>query len=645
MEDLGADDPRWIGEYRLLSRLGEGGMGRVYLARSARGRTVAVKLVRGELASQSDFRRRFQAEVRAAQRVGGDWTAPVLDADTEAATPWVATGYIGGPSLHDVVTEDHGPLPENSVRALARGLALALRDIHGAGLIHRDLKPSNVLITIDGPRVIDFGIARALDSVGDTGLTMTGAVVGSPGFMSPEQVRGDPITAASDLFCLGSVLAFAATGRSPFGTVDSGVHALMYRVAQEAPDLTGLPEGLRELIDGCLTKDPASRFTLDQVLAHAGGAGPDGAGALAAGQVGGGDAGPWLPGELLARLGRDALRLLEAEMPQTGVGFAPLGGATPPGGQPPARPQTPGTPPPSTPPGTQFGPPIPPGPQISGQPPMTTTHAAYAGQPTMGPHAGHPHTGVAAPLYPTTHVGYRPPAVWRSPRGLANATVVLFSIGLLIMLMDLIFSLRLYGTYDDFFSDTVDSTALEDDEGVTEGFDALWFFLSIPMVVLWVIWFRRVYVNAQALAPGRQRFSSGLAAGAWFIPVVQFWFPKQMANDVWTTSAPPTPAGYPPQPGTGRGLLNTWWVLFLAMLVTNTISFFVFADAETYGEHQTSVAWSVFADVVSIPCAVFAIAVVVRLSALQERRVTGQPMPGQGAGPGGYGSPYGPGLR
>ncbi|MER0246781.1 serine/threonine-protein kinase, partial [Streptomyces sp. HSW2009] len=321
MEDLGADDPRWIGEYRLLSRLGEGGMGRVYLARSARGRTVAVKLVRGELAGQADFRRRFQAEVRAAQRVGGEWTAPVLDADTEAATPWVATGYIGGPSLHQVIAEDHGPLPEHSVRALARGLALALRDIHGAGLIHRDLKPSNVLVTIDGPRVIDFGIARALDPVGEPGLTMTGAVVGSPGVMSPAQVRGEQITTASDLFCLGSVLAFAATGRSPFGTTDSGVHALMYRVAQEAPDLVGLPDGLRELVNGCLTKDPASRFTVDQVLALTGGA-PDAAadaaaGRSGAGQVTGGDAGPWLPGALLARLGRDALRLLEAEMPQT----------------------------------------------------------------------------------------------------------------------------------------------------------------------------------------------------------------------------------------------------------------------------------------------------------------------------------------
>ncbi|MBR7678002.1 serine/threonine protein kinase, partial [Streptomyces daliensis] len=161
MGDLAADDPQWIGGYRLLSRLGSGGMGRVYLARSEGGRTVAVKLVKTELASQELFRARFRQEVEAARRVGARWTAPVLDADTEADTPWVATGYIAGPSLDEVVSGSvrggHGPLPERSVRTLAYGLASALLDIHGAGLIHRDLKPSNVLLTIDGPRVIDFG--------------------------------------------------------------------------------------------------------------------------------------------------------------------------------------------------------------------------------------------------------------------------------------------------------------------------------------------------------------------------------------------------------------------------------------------------------------------------------------------------------
>ncbi|MDQ1036910.1 serine/threonine protein kinase [Streptomyces sp. V3I8] len=163
MDGLAPDDPGWIGNYRLLGRLGEGGMGRVYLARSDRGRTVAVKVVQEQLARRPDFRRRFAQEVKAAQRVGGEWTAPVLDADTEAATPWVATGYVAGPSLAEVVDKQYGPLPPNSVRTLGLGLVRALQAIHAAGLVHRDLKPSNVLVTIDGPRVIDFGIARALD--------------------------------------------------------------------------------------------------------------------------------------------------------------------------------------------------------------------------------------------------------------------------------------------------------------------------------------------------------------------------------------------------------------------------------------------------------------------------------------------------
>ncbi len=204
MEKLGPDDPHRIGAYRLLGRLGEGGMGRVFLARSDRGRTVALKLVHGELAARHEFRARFRQEVRAAHRVGGAWTAPVLDADTEAPVPWVATGYVAGPSLNRVVSGRpgapvtasgaYGPLPSRSVRFLGSRLAHALQHIHGAGLVHRDLKPSNVLMTIDGPRVIDFGIARALESVHDGELTRTGVLVGSPGFMAPEQVRGERVT-------------------------------------------------------------------------------------------------------------------------------------------------------------------------------------------------------------------------------------------------------------------------------------------------------------------------------------------------------------------------------------------------------------------------------------------------------------------
>ncbi|MEV0909247.1 serine/threonine-protein kinase [Streptomyces hokutonensis] len=308
MEKLGAADPQRIGAYRLLGRLGAGGMGQVYLARSDRGRTVAVKLVREDLAAQEEFRARFRQEVQAARQVGGHWTAPVLDADTEAAVPWVATGYVAGPTLQQVVGRDHGALPERSVRILAAGLAHALQDIHAAGIVHRDLKPSNVLVTIDGPRVIDFGIARALETQAGDGLTRTGSLVGSPGFMAPEQVRGDRITPACDVFCLGSVLAYAATGTLPFGSASSGVHALMFRIAQEEPDLTGVPEGIAELVRDCLRKDPATRPTLDHILDRTG----------AEDTVSGGRSrDPWLPSGLVAQLGRHAVRLLDTEDPQT----------------------------------------------------------------------------------------------------------------------------------------------------------------------------------------------------------------------------------------------------------------------------------------------------------------------------------------
>ncbi|MEU2742412.1 serine/threonine-protein kinase [Streptomyces sp. NPDC007095] len=314
MEKLGAGEPQQIGAYRLLARLGAGGMGRVYLARSDRGRTVAVKLVREELAAQEEFRARFRQEVQAARRVGGLWTAPVLDADTEAAVPWVATGYVAGPSLQTVVGHDHGALPERSVRILAAGLAHALKDIHAAGLIHRDLKPSNVLVTIDGPRVIDFGIARALETVTDGGLTRTGALVGSPGFMAPEQVRGDRVTPACDVFCLGSVLAYAATGALPFGAANSGVHAMMFRIAQEDPGLDGVPEGLADLVRHCLRKDPAARPGLDEILERIGAEDT---------VVDGRSRDPWLPSALVAQLGRHAVRLLDTENPDERPAPAP----------------------------------------------------------------------------------------------------------------------------------------------------------------------------------------------------------------------------------------------------------------------------------------------------------------------------------
>jgi serine/threonine protein kinase len=271
----------------------------------------AVKIVRAELAGDPEFRRRFRNEVRAARRVGGQWTAPVLDADTESRMPWVATGYVSGPTLTETVERLHGPLPNDSVLVLAAGLARALQAVHRCGLIHRDLKPSNVLVTIDGPRVIDFGIARAADA---SAMTRTGMLIGSPGFMSPEQARGERVTPASDIFCLGSVLVYAATGRQPFGAGEQQFHAQLLHISQGSPDLGRMTGPARELAARCLAKDPAERPSLDQILAAVDAATPPGPKA------------PWLPGELVAQLGRHAVELLELEDPQTSTHMSPPGG-------------------------------------------------------------------------------------------------------------------------------------------------------------------------------------------------------------------------------------------------------------------------------------------------------------------------------
>ena len=225
MEVLQPGDPGSVGGYRLLGRLGAGGMGQVFLGVSPGGRKVAVKLIHPVHARDPQFRERFAREIEAAQRVGGFHTAPVVDADPHADPPWMVTAYIEGPSLQEAVGRG-GPLPPGTVRAVGAGLAEGLAAIHARGLVHRDLKPGNVILAADGPRIIDFGIARALDAT--TGITAAGAVVGTFAYMSPEQFRGEVAGPASDVFSLGSVLAFAATGRPPFGG-DSAL-SIMYRV-------------------------------------------------------------------------------------------------------------------------------------------------------------------------------------------------------------------------------------------------------------------------------------------------------------------------------------------------------------------------------------------------------------------------------
>jgi serine/threonine protein kinase len=260
LDELQAVDPRRIGPYWLEGRLGSGGMGRVYLGRSPGGRNVAIKVIRADLAENPDFRARFAQEVSAARKVSGIFTAPVVDADLEGPVPWLATSYIAGPSLADAVAE-RGPMPSALVLRLAAGLAEGLAAIHSAGVVHRDLKPANVLLAEDGPRLIDFGISRSMES---SSLTRTGMVVGSPGFMSPEQAEGRPVGPPSDIFSLGAILTFAATGEGPFG--EGSTVALLYRVVTSQPNIQGVPDDIRPVIERCLVKYPQERPTAAQLL-------------------------------------------------------------------------------------------------------------------------------------------------------------------------------------------------------------------------------------------------------------------------------------------------------------------------------------------------------------------------------------------
>ncbi|MFH9333797.1 DUF4328 domain-containing protein [Streptomyces althioticus] len=392
------------------------------------------------------------------------------------------------------------------MRGLASGLCAALADIHAAGLVHRDLKPSNVMITIDGPKVIDFGIVRALDDPTRGGLTSTGLIVGTPGFMAPEQIRGERLTEASDIFSLGAVLTFAASGKTAFETPGGQAHAIMYRVVHEEPDLTGVPNPLLPLIRDCLAKDPTARPPLDALRAREETQYPV--------------RGPWLPAAVLAQLGQDAAQLLEREDPHTRatpdaalVSTPPMPHATV---TEPARPVTA----PITAPNT----------------PQRPTHLSHEDE--------QPRRTLAEERNGRRAPGPSPTAVYVA---LALFTAVSVCTATVIMI----------GWNEDF----PPSWGLAN-TAATWG--SLQFVSGLGLIVCWLIWFARTRAIAEHLAPGRLRYRPSTAVLAWFIPVGNLYLPKQIANDIWHASSPPArPGAMAP-----AARLHLWWGFWLATLLT-----------------------------------------------------------------------------
>ncbi|MFG2982259.1 serine/threonine-protein kinase [Streptomyces sp. NPDC048258] len=393
-QPLRADDPAVVGGYRLAAVLGAGGMGKVYLSFTPGGRPLALKVIRPEFSEDPEFRRRFQQEVHSAQRVQGLFTAPVVDCDTDGAQPWLATAYVPGPSLAQAVSA-YGPLPLRSVLLLTVGAAEALQAIHAAGIVHRDLKPANVLLAPDGPRVIDFGIARAADT---TALTGTGISVGTPSFMAPEQAAGGVVTPATDVFALGQIVVYAAIGAPAYG--DGPSHAVLYRIVHEDPDLSRLPSELRPLVARCLSRDPAGRPAPTEIIA------------------------------LCHGLSADPLRQGEDWLPQTLAGSLtarrqlPEPVRTPP----PAVPTPTAYSPPAVPTPTAYSPPTAPPP--TGADPHAPTGFGPASAPTRAA-PGSPGTAPAWPGFPPTPP---PPSRGGKGRGLIIAgAVAAASVGLVVV--------------------------------------------------------------------------------------------------------------------------------------------------------------------------------------------------------------------
>ncbi|MEU6967773.1 protein kinase [Kitasatospora aureofaciens] len=385
------DDPREVGGYRLFARLGAGGMGRVYLSYTPGGRPVALKVVRSEFAEDGEFRRRFAQEVSNAQRIHGLYTAQVIDSGgLDSDAPWLVTAYVPGPSLQQVVRE-HGALPVRTVLLLMGGIAEALQAIHGVEVVHRDLKPANVLVAGDGPRVIDFGIARAADA---TALTGTGYRIGSPAFMAPEQAQGRAVTPATDVFALGALAAYVAGGTPPFG--DGPDTAVLYRVVHEEPDLTAVPADLRELVQRCLAKSPEDRPKPAEIIQAARNH-PEVGGQLRFGE-------DWLPRQVNTEITR------RSDLPRTPPAPLPAAPATPPVPAAPAAPPQPvGAP---THPGT-----------VPGRPPQhpATPPSGFAPPPLGAYGAPQPPTETPTapvlPAPPTVPLRAQPPSFDTPPPG------------------------------------------------------------------------------------------------------------------------------------------------------------------------------------------------------------------------------------
>ncbi|MFI6443092.1 serine/threonine-protein kinase [Kitasatospora sp. NPDC050543] len=387
------EDPREVGGYRLFARLGAGGMGRVYLSYTPGGRPVALKVVRPEFAEDPEFRRRFGQEVRNAQRIHGLYTAQVIDSGLDADAPWLVTAYVPGPSLQQVIRE-HGALPIRTVLLLMGGIAEALQAIHSVEVVHRDLKPANVLVAGDGPRVIDFGIARAADA---TALTGTGFRIGSPAFMAPEQAQGRSVTPATDVFALGALAAYVAGGAPPFG--EGPETAVLYRVVHEPPELDGVPADLRELLLRCLAKSPEDRPKPAEIIEIARNHPSVG------GQLRFGD--DWLPRQINTEITR------RSDLPKTPPTPLPV----PPAG-PPTTPPAPAGPPTAPATAPSFAAP----PQHPGQPPAGFVPPPLGAYGVPQP-ANEAPTGPVLSAPPTVQLRQDPPNFDTPPPGPVVATV------------------------------------------------------------------------------------------------------------------------------------------------------------------------------------------------------------------------------